>query len=266
MTTNEIDRASAPDTLEAFAGGRPAFPVEIPEWVPVIIAGHARATFGHFRRSAGHDAMLVRLTTDPRMRAVWAYLTRRDRKTGLLSQPTRMNVATIADPTERQEQALELLFCLVQEFAGSRPRAMLKREVDEIRADREAMARKLWAEADRLAYLEEWAGGTPGRARILNEAAGVLIRMSREEETGIVVERDRGTLETRAVATAIAGACDWLFGSPFCTLSATMTAVALDCEVMHREVREWWSERPIQPSADKGGYFEALSAVCKPHA
>ena len=60
---------------------------------------------------------------------------------------------------------------------------------------------------------------------------------------------------------AIAGACTWLFGAPLYAVTTTLTAVALDCNVTPRKVREWG---PILPSADKGSFFGLLSAVCKP--
>jgi hypothetical protein len=253
------------DVIErARAAERPAFPAEIPEWVPTCIADCARRSFEYFL-PAEHEAMLVRLTTDPRMQSVWVHLRKRKRETGSFVEPTRCNLTTIADPAKRQDDAMRWLFCWVLEIAGSKPRALLRSEAEEIQRGRRALARKLFAEGDTLAYLEECTGSHPGRARILNDAACVLLLLSQEHEPGdIVVDRDRHKLKTRAAATAIAGACFWLFSKPLFTLTATMTAVALDCEVRGREVREWWSNQPIQPSADKGSFFGALSAVCKP--
>jgi hypothetical protein len=124
------------------------------------------------------------------------------------------------------------------------------------------MALKLWAEASTLGYLEELGESAPGWAKALNTAADVLWHMSSKAPVGeIIVERDRGEREVQAVAMTIAGACCWLFGSPHYAVTATLTAVALDCPVTARKVREWG---PILPSADKGSFFGLLSAVFKP--
>ena len=193
MTADVIER-SLSEFTEA------AFPAEIPKWVPPHIAEHARRS----DFPTGCDmAVVVRLITDPRMEVVWKHLTRRDRKTGRLRQPARFTLNGKAD----HDFALLMLFLMVLGYVEAPPRALLRRELEDIQRDRAAMAHKLWAEANALVPREESGEGEPGRARILNDAGVVLWQLSREEKVGdIVVERDRGNLETRAVATAIAGA------------------------------------------------------------
>jgi hypothetical protein len=155
-----------------------------------------------------------------------------------------------------------MLFGFVLELAEYRPRTVLRRELETRQAENRAIALKLWAQADTVGYLEELGESARGGAKALCTAADVLWQMSSEAPVGeIIVERDRGERETQAVAMTIAGACYWLFGSSLSTITATLTAVALDCPVTPRKVREWGS---ILPSADKGSFFGLLSAVCKP--
>ena len=239
MTTETLTKAR--DALEEFAGGSPRT-FEIPEWVPTSIAKHARERV--------NDPLIERLTTDPRMEAVWAHLTRRERKTGLLAQPARWkSFATITDPAKLQDIAMLVLFCFVLDAAQCRPRAVLQREVEDTRRERAALSRKLWAEAQRLEYLEETVEGTPrGHAGILYQACFIMLKMSIQDDPDpgvIVVERDRRKLEERGTAIAIAGQCFYLFGAPLYKLSAIMTTIALGREVTPRDVREWWADRPI---------------------
>jgi hypothetical protein len=244
---------------------RSGFPIEVPEWAPACIERYAREYYGDFRQPPGFNAILLRLTTDPRMRVVWTHLTRRRRSDRRFFQPTRMKCSWTSDPDKVQEFALLQLFLWVLELALSRPRALLRREVEEVKKNYRAFASEAWATADMLAYLEEIGEANFGQAKILSEAGGVYYRLSCKDLPGdIVVERDRDNRETRAVATAIAGTCVMLFGDALYKVTAALTAVALDRPVEHREVRQWWKDRPIEPSADKGGFFGALSAVSKP--
>jgi hypothetical protein len=252
MTTEAIERVSIAESR--------AFPAQIPEWVPPRIAERARDSFGDFRHSPEYHSALVRLTTDPRMQAVWSHLTRKRRLDGQFLQPARSSIK--GEASQRQDFAMLRLFCAVLQFAECRPRTMLRREIEARQEQRKAIAQKLWAEADTLGYLEELGESAPGRAKILSEAGCVLWQMAAAPDIGdIVVERDRGERDIQAVTMAIAGACSWLFGAPLYAVTATLTAVALDCDVTARKVREWG---PILPSADKGSFFGLLSAVCKP--
>ena len=224
--------------------------------MPGIIAKHAREMI--------NDPLLERLTTDPRMKAVWAHLTRRERKTGLLAQPVRWrSFATITNPAKLQDIAMSMLFGWVLDVVACRPRAVLRREVEDARRERAALSLKLWAEAERLEYLEESGESPLGHARVLTQAGDIMQRMSWEQDSPgvIVVERDRGKLDARGTAIAIAEACFYLFGAPLYKLSAIMTAVGMGSEVTPREVREWWAERPIARSADKAPKKDPLSGT-----
>ncbi|OLB76391.1 MAG: hypothetical protein AUI16_08890 [Alphaproteobacteria bacterium 13_2_20CM_2_64_7] len=242
------------DVLDLARPERPAFPAPIPDWVPASIAEYARNTL--------RSPALVRLVTDPRMRSVWTHFTSKDRRTGQYRQPAQVSLRGLAEASRRQDFALLMLFGLVLELAEHRPRTVLRRELEARQAEHRAMALKLWAKASTLGYLEELGESARGGAKALCTAADMLWHISSKAPVGeIIVERDRGEREVQAVAMTIAGACYWLFGSPLYTVTATLTAVALDCPVTKRKVREWG---PILPSADKGSFFGLLSAVCKP--
>jgi len=254
------------DALERFAGGKEQpFPAEMPAWVPAVIAREARHLATDFRIPDEGRAATVRLTVDPRMLEVWSHLTRRRRADGRFLQPTRFNLSWTADPAKRQDFAILMLFEMVNSFAAYRPRVLLQRDLHKIQEEREAMARRLWAEAETLGYLEEIGELPLGRAKILGEAGAVLWHMTTEAPLGdTVVERDRGEREAHAMAVAVARACCWLFGTPLYSLTATMTAVALDRDVSRGQVRQWWASRPSEWGADKGSSFGRLSAYCKP--
>src|SRR5262249_15191809 len=253
---------SAHDALEAFAGGpRPAFPAEIPTWVPERIADAARDWIHPKFSDDESKATIVRLTVDPRMRKVWSHLTNRDRQTGRFKHAARFGIRGVAEASKRQDFAMSMLFGMILDFVDSRPRVLFRRDLDQIQQERQAIARRLWREAHALSYLEEIGESPPGRAKILSEAGGVFYRLTTEPPIGdVVVERDRGDGEAHALALAIAEAWHWLFGAPHYTLTAIITSVALDREITARRVREWWSARPISESADKGSLFGRLSA------
>jgi hypothetical protein len=245
------------DLLDLAGPVRPAFPAPIPVWVPACIASRVHNSSW---RDWPYSPVLVRLVTDPRMRSVWSQLTRKSRLTGQYLHPARLSCEG-EGASCRQDFAMRMLFGLVLDLAECRPRTTLQRELAARQEERKALARKLWAEANTLAYLEELGESTPGRAKALNIAAGVLWQLSNKPPVGeIIVARDRGERDVQAVAMTIAGGCFWLFGSPLPAVTATLTAVALDCDVTARRVREWG---PILPSADNGSFFGLLSAVCK---
>jgi hypothetical protein len=196
------------------------------------------------------------------MHTVWSQFTRKNRRTGQYLHPTLITLNGQAESARRQDFALVLLFALTHALGEDPPQVMLQREFEAKQEERKATAIKLWAEAEAAWGLEEAGGGPSGRAKILAAAGDELFRMSGEPPIGkVMVERDRGERNIQGTAMTIAGACKWLFGSPFYSVSATLTSVVLDRPVTARKVREWG---PALPSADKGGFFGLLSAGFKP--
>src|SRR5262245_31068637 len=104
---------------------------EIPAWVPTAVADCAILTLALTDPSR---TILTRLLTDPRMRSVWAELTRKERRTGRFLHPSRLE-ERFAEASERQERAIGALILLVlwPYQHGVRPTARLHRDVDKDR-------------------------------------------------------------------------------------------------------------------------------------
>jgi hypothetical protein len=224
---------------------------EIPTWVPVAVAESrdllAPTPQGPLRACPPplvnpSRTILIRLLTDRRMRSVWAELTRKDRRTGRFLHPSRLE--RFAEASERQDRAIGILPRLVlwPFMHGVRPAAGLRRNVDKDRGEAREVARKLREWAAREGAVERY--GWLVRAKKLEDAAEALDKMAAEAEARCfaVVDRDRGSLEARGLAMWIADSCEMLFGSPLPSVIATMTSVALDCEVSAQQVRDWRKE------------------------
>jgi hypothetical protein len=222
---------------------------EIPAWVPTAVADCARSLRPQKilikKRlltvpplTDPSRTILTRLLTDPRMRSVWAELTRKERRTGRFLHPSRLE--RFAEASERQDRAMgALIFSVLWPYGhGWRPTARLRRDVDKDRAEAREMARKLRELAAREGAVER--PYTLVRAKKLEDAAEALDDIARDRFD--VVDRDRGSLEARGLAKWIAGRCEMLFGSPLPSVIATMTSVALDCEVSAQQVRDWRKE------------------------
>jgi hypothetical protein len=220
---------------------------EIPAWVPTAFADFAREVLaptpqGPLRACPPPLAnpsrtILIRLLTDPRMRSVWAELTRKERRTGRFLHPSRLE-ERFAEASERQERAIgALIFLVLWPYQhGVRPTARLHRDVEKDRAEAREMASKLREWAAREGAVERLY--TLVRAKKLEDAAEALDDLASDRPSA-VVDRDRGSLEARGLAKWIAGRCEMLFGSPLPSVIATMTSVALDCEVSAQQVRDW---------------------------
>jgi hypothetical protein len=221
----------------------------IPTWVPTAVADFARNVLaptpqGPLRACPPPLAnpsrtILIRLLTDPRMRSVWAELTRKERRTGRFLHPSRLE--RFAEASERQDRTIGVLPCLVlwPFMHGVLPTARVRRDVDKHRAEAREMACRLREWAAREGAVERY--GCLVRAKKLEDAAAVLdeIAAGGEARCFAVVDRDRGSLEARGLAMWIADSCEMLFGSPLPSVIATMTSVAMDCEVSAQQVRDW---------------------------
>jgi hypothetical protein len=245
MTADVLD-LSARDAPEAFAGG-PAFPAQIPEWVPPVITNFVRKTLVSQVTDPDQGQILIRLVTDPRMRNVWSQLVRTNRKTGGFYRPALSpGPEQVAEAAERQDWAMTLLFSVAYSLAVCHPCVMLRRKVESLRAQQQELARKLRQEAEGQYVIEQWENDRPSRGEKLDAAADAFDEIAAEAGSrGIVAERDRGLGEAHALAVAIAQTCGWLFGSPLYTVTATITSVAIDREVSRSQVRGWRSSSCI---------------------
>jgi hypothetical protein len=229
--------------------------IAIPDWVPAMIAKEVR------RGRWPECPVLVSLVSDPRMKGVWAELTRKKRRTGEYLHRSRATLNGRTDPAFCQSWALVLLFGLVDTLGADPPKTMLRREWEARQIERDAMAGKLFNEAVELFYFEQLGESEPGQYKILTDCAHILWRLSSQPPIGeIVIERDRGERDVQAVAVTIARACSGLFGSPLHSVTAILTAVALNCEVTPNKVRNWLRFSPI---GNKPLVFDPLLPVCK---
>ena len=223
---------------------------EIPTWVPPSVAVLAREPSLPPFPNDQSRTLLTRLLTDPRMRSVWKELTRKDRRTGRFLHPARLVdlLSGITEASERQDRAMQLLvpLALGPFMTGVQPAARLRRDVDKDRAEAREMARRLreWAAREGAVAGYRWRV----RAKKLKKAAEAFDEIVTEVEARCiaVVDRDRGRLEARGLAMLIAENCERLFGSVLPAVTATMTSVALDCEVSAQQVRDWRKEAKRQ--------------------
>jgi len=173
------------------------------------------------------------------MRSIWAELTRKERHTGRFLHPARLE--RFAEASERQDRAMRLLLCLALRpfILGELPAVRLRRDVDKDRAEAREMARKLREKAAREGAAERYDRLV--RAKKLEDAAEVLDEMATMAEARCfaVVDRDRGNLAARGLAMWVAAQCEFLFGSVLPGVTATVTSVALDCEVTAQQVKDW---------------------------
>ena len=104
------------DLLDFAQSSRPAFPVQIPDWVPAVVATHASNSFRPY------SPALVRLLSDSRMKTVWAQFSRRRQLTGQYLYPARVTLNRQAEASRRQDIAMLMLFGLACELGEHRPR------------------------------------------------------------------------------------------------------------------------------------------------
>jgi hypothetical protein len=219
--------------------------VAIPSWVPMAVAAVAPAMME--TAEPNHRPRVMRLATDPRMRRVWSHLT--NRHDGQFVQPAKISAdlaTAISDlvpaTASTQHSALIFLFMIASIHAQSPTKdVLLRREVDEIRRERQELAGKLREEGELQHFNEKVLDDRSSRrAEMLDAAADVLDELAAKTGSGdIVVKRDRRTGEARALEVKIAKTCSYVFGSPLYNITATMTAVVLNCEVPKERVRGW---------------------------
>jgi hypothetical protein len=192
--------------------------------------------------------ILQRLLTDPRMEKVWRYLGRRSRREiGGFASPAKFPPADMApdlfDTAEmRQNYAMNLLFDMTFSAATWGPRPVLQSEVDRIRQEDLSIARQLNDRADLLDFEEHALGEEHTKSQALYEAAKVLEDLAAQRQTGwTVVQRNHGDLGAHGAALIIAEWCCMLFGSPLYGVTATLTSVALGCNVTDERVRNWFA-------------------------
>ena len=227
--------------------------VEIPDWV------------------RAQRAILERMTTDDRMKKVWALLLSRNRPSRKFAYPARPRDSTGSKSAdEMQFDALRELFYFV--FSAARDKMSVSRpiEIQESKEDLAKNAKTLRAIANDLDLAA--ATGQLGVASAqdkqlaasdsasLRHVAGWLDQLStahRRPGDPMIVERHRGDPVVRGVQILIAVKLEELFGHRLDGTAATLTSVALDKEATAKTTR---SALKKEKSKQKGAGQKPLKA------
>jgi hypothetical protein len=186
-------------------------------------------------------AILDRMTTDDRMKNVWALLLSRKRPSREFAYPARPRDGAVSkSPDEIQFDALRELFHFV--FSAARDRMTVSKpiELQQSKEDLAKNAKTLRAVAHDLDLAAETgqlgvAGARDKQLATLNSAslrhvAGWLDQLSaahRRPGDPMIVERHRGDPVVRGVQILIAVKMEELFGDRLDGTTATLTSVAL---------------------------------------
>jgi hypothetical protein len=179
--------------------------------------------------------------TDPRLRAVWNQLMRRDRKTGRFLTPTTFDVG-YGTAEDRQRFAIGMLLTAACEA----PRPVMRRcDLDVLRDKMRGQAAMLRSAVDELQRLglrplhniAEWpqADSMIVAAAELDDAADDL------EWKVLVVDADHGMQFERAAAVWLAGVCQMLFGKPLYRTVARLVEVLTEHKIDRYRIRDWWT-------------------------
>jgi hypothetical protein len=177
--------------------------------------------------------------TDPRLRAVWKQLMRRDRKTGrFLYQTAFHNGRGTAE--ERQQFAAWMLLSAACEPP---PPAITRLGRDALRDEWRAVAARLRAaayEAQRMGLRPEHILGTCPQIDSWIETANDLEAKAADlDRAAFVIDRDRGRRSDRALAVSLARMCQLLFGKVLPDVVSKLTEAATGRRVEAWRVADW---------------------------
>ena len=214
----------------------PKWALNLPEWVPPYLADFFRLTWARELVDPVRGPILKRLLTDSRMKPFYEYLTAKRKRDDRHKLPACFpRPDQYPDPSKRQNHAIGQIILTALCLAADKPKVILQAEVDAIRKERQELARKVQELADELADEKKST-----RSKVLYAAVDVVEQMVSETGKGwIVAERDRKE-PAQAFAILMGLQFDRTFGSPCYRLCATITSVALNCDVPWTRVRDWW--------------------------
>ncbi|HEY5306115.1 MAG TPA: hypothetical protein VIJ52_05535 [Pseudolabrys sp.] len=187
-----------------------------------------------------HESILIRLTTDPRMNAVWAQLTRRDR-----TDPTRFLYSAVrrpGDPELDTEQAQHHAMGATLHFAFSTVRDKMAvsklEESEKLREQTLNVATIVWDVAGKLPeYVSkfpeiaaETLPGNPQTIEAIRRTSIFLMRVAdliRGADDPMTNVNSHGDPLARGIQTNMASLFKERFGSRLDGLAAIVTAVVL---------------------------------------
>jgi hypothetical protein len=216
--------------------------IPIPDWVPPNVAAKVQH-IAKQRLPTEQWAILTRLITDPRMRNVWAELTRRRRPSRDFVHPVRQPNHVPLSPDDAQEEALaELLHFALRTAADKRAAGKLS-EVEQTQGALRQEAQTLRRLADELtasvAAAPENAPNIPliNLSQYLADAAALrrvadwreaLTAVGRGADDPLTITNYRGDPIKRGVQITIACFLLAQFGDRLDGTAATLAEVALD--------------------------------------
>jgi hypothetical protein len=204
-------------------------PLSIPEWLPPAVERQARMLHDQAFKSGSVEtaALVQRLTSDPRMRHVWAELKKRRRRnyrpTMRLTHPA--TVPPSVDP-DREDFDLDARVWCVPAPGDA--------------AARQAVAAGLFFH---FAVSFQLLGAAAIPARLLDRSSAVDV------DDPLVVERGRGDAEARGYVICLLQKSAELFGDPLLRTVATTASVAFDRGIHWRSVRQWWEQPRLRKSS-----------------
>jgi hypothetical protein len=239
----------------------------LPKWLPPAVMDEAqRILFDDL----GADADLVlRLTTDKRMKLVWDELKKESYKLAArsvfetcVSHAVAPREALPSSLTDR-DAALTLFFWYAYAFAFMKPKVgkFSSRNVPITRCQAEAAvlrfsALRLWeldlspARNFLAAELSEQFNthhdNLEKAAKFYDEVARALIKV-RTGEAPLVISKDFGNRDTRGYVRMLATETRKLFGLTLIRSLATTASVAFMKEVTPNQVRKWTERLPAPP-------------------
>jgi hypothetical protein len=233
---------------------------DAPDDIDLIELGRAAGRMGRLLTEAGltaaDDAGLIELgrvahrvaetggaqLTDPRLRAVWRELMRRNRKNGQFLHAAKFDVGC-GTPDERQQSAISMLLTA----ACKHPRLLMTRhERDALRDDLHNAAATLRTLVDRMQRL----GLRPLHNVPHFPLVDPLIVAADEAETTArdldrrvrLIDRDRGMPFERGMAMHLTYWCQLLFGKPMYGVVANLIEVVTEHNVARHRIRDWCAD------------------------
>jgi hypothetical protein len=222
---------------------------ELPDWTPESVKPILEELDQHPRTSGPRRAVVDRLLTDSRMRAVYDEFLRLDRQTGNFFHPSRVSPEGHS-LEEAQLAAIREVLQLVISAAGDRIAVSKIEEVEaaKLRWDDDANRLRVLARDIELAAELGMLGiDTPeSQAQALQHVQLArrfaswlehLTSSMRSADDPLIVERHRGDPIVRGVQIMISVKLEEQFGDRFDGTAATLTSVALGAETSPRVSR-----------------------------
>lgn len=219
-----------------------------PDWVPALVGWWAQVLQAtaqdDFEDPEDIVAAIGRLTSDPRMKAVWDELTRRRRgqRRGFVhSAKWRLLVLPEVDQEElRQQEALGQLFLRACSLLWCCPPAVTESQIEAARRpflEAAARCRDELQRARALGLNDERTRSDLTRLATLYEARADSLSLPKLRPHVVVIERRIGEPYLRGYIATMVSFCRGLFDSPLYGTVASISSVAFQQRITESKVR-----------------------------